>query len=141
MIISKEEITELIKSIYNYTHNYKRNMIDIILANEINSANYINGYYKLDSLYQHDYKDFHFKINDDKFDVFVYNNEELNQENLLQVILCNNYIEINQFSQGNYDHKKKVCYFHNTTHIYSFFDHSVIVIHNGNSDCEYIPVD
>lgn len=136
--MNKTEITNLIKSIHSYLHNISdKNMIDIILANEINSANYVNCYYKLDSLYQHNYQDYHFIIGSDKYDVFVYVGERIDESNLLQVILCNNYIEIIKFAQGNYDNGKKVCYCHNSVSIYSFFDSSVIAIRNANSECEY----
>ena len=139
-MISKEIVIEIIKCIASYNDPLKKEktFIDLIISDELDSVNYYDNQFKLLSITKHDYDHQHYKIDNDIFDIFIYQGQEINKFNLYQMIICDNYTEIYNFKQDEYSNKIKVCSFKIPTSIFTFFDNSIIIIKNGiNSDCKY----
>ena len=134
----KYNIVKIVEYINFYKYD-NDNLTDIMISNEVNSSNYMDSSFKLNELYKHTYIDYHIRIGDNYYDVFAYTREETDKDNLLQIILCNNYVEIYKFSQDNYDNRVKVSRFNSlTSKIYSFYDSSIIVIESDTpADVEY----
>lgn len=141
MKIKIEQIENVIRLIHiNDTELIENIKSDNLLsANEFNSVNYIDSSYKLNELAKHDYSNYHYKINDIVYDVYIFQDEDTNIHNLLQLILCNNYVQIIRFDQNDYNNRKYLSSFSISDKVYSFFDSMVIIIkhNNFNKDIQY----
>lgn len=129
-----DSLETLIKSIYKFTHGLTENLnpVELCFANEINSVNYIESFYKLLDLTKTNYVNYHMKINENFYEIFVHIGEDPDINNLYQMIVCNNYTQVFNFKQDDYDHRKMVACFENPGKVYSFFDGYVIVIESKN---------
>lgn len=137
------DFPEIVKTIYKLNNGIDDELDSnekLYIADEIHAI-YTNTQFKLMELFKHDYFDFHFCINDTAYDVFYCNKEEINEERLLQLIFCNNYIQIFMFKQGDYEHRKIVSEFTSSNHIYCFYDSTVIIIEHKKDNKEYIELD
>ena len=134
----KYNIVKIVEYINFYEYD-NDSLTDIMISNEVNSSNYMDSSFKLNELYKHTYIDYHIRIDDNYYDVFAYVREETDKNNLLQIILCNNYVEIYKFSQDDYNNRLKVSRFNSlTSKIYSFYDSSIIIIKSDTpADVEY----
>lgn len=139
-MISEDRVIDIIKHIeyYNYFEKKEKDTIDILISDEMDSVNYYEKEFKLIPIIKYDYDHKHYKINDNHYEVFIYKDSEIDSENMFQLIMCNNYIEIYNFKNRDYDNRIKICGLKTFTPIYSFFDNSIIIIKNTKySDCEY----
>lgn len=129
--MTEETITDLLCKIKEFLY-YKseKSTDDILLADELNSANYYDSSYKIIDIFKHDYIDYHFQFEDKEvfYDVFVYQDEEINYERMYQLILCDNYVEIVRFIKDNYDKRIMVTEFKLPQRIYSFYDRGVVIV-------------
>ena len=142
--MNQHSLDILIKYIYKYTHGLTDHLstIEICFANEINSVNYMESFYKLLDLCKSNYIDFHKKINEKYYEVLLYKDEDIDPDNIFQCIVCNNYTQVFKFKEGDYEHRKTLANFKNPGKIYSFYDGYVIVIENDNKmDFNYEELD
>lgn len=128
--IKLDSIKTLIKEIYTYTHCIKEelNINELCFANEIDSVNYIESFYKLIDLTKNSYYNYHMKVKDKYYEIFIYKDEEIDIENLYQVIICNNYTQVFNFKQDDYENRKLLANFKNPGRVYSFYNGYVIII-------------
>ena len=129
--ISKEITIEILNKIKEYfIYHTDKNSFDILLSDELDSVNYMDSSYKIIDIFKHDYIDYHFKFSDQNkfFDIFIYQNEDINIERKYQMILCDNFVQIFRFSDKNYNNRVLVTDFKLPVKIYSFFDKSLIII-------------
>ena len=141
-----ENIKEIVKLIYNM--NYRpdpdkdKSKEELLLADEINQGNYYTTVYKVMDLAKHEYDDYHFCVENIIYDVFVYRGEDIDLKKLLQVLLCNNYIQILKFTDGDYKNNINISTFCMTDKVYSFNDREVIIIEcKLPSKCQYETLD
>ena len=88
--MSEETITDLLCKIKEFLYyRSEKSTDDILLADELNSANYYDSSYKIIDIFKHDYIDYHFQFEDKDvfYDIFVYQDEEINYERMYQLIL------------------------------------------------------
>ena len=133
MTMSNDSLEVLIKSIYKFTHGMSEHLspVEICFANEINSVNYMESFYKLLDLTKTNYINYHMNIKEIYYEIFLYDGNDPDIENLYQMIVCNNYTQVFNFKQNDYDHRKIVACFENPGKVYSFFDGFVIVIESN----------
>lgn len=121
-------IKKLIKYIDEYNHGNINNIDHIIISNEINSTRYYDSFYKLYELSKHSYYNYHFSSNDYFYEVFAYKDQDIDHNSMYQVLFCNNYTQIINFKENEYDNKQIVGSFENPGKIYSFYDGAIIVL-------------
>lgn len=125
-----EDIKGLIKVIYNMNFGYtdKLTKEQMIIANEVTEGNYHCSSYKLLSLAEHKYMDYHFCVNDIHYEVFVFIDEDIDTGSLLQILFCNGYGQVIKFKQWEYDKRDYIANFKMTDRIMSFRNGEVIII-------------
>ena len=137
-------IEKVVMSIHLFKNHHKQNTLDdfdIMIFNEVTSSSYFDSAYKLLPICRKSYRDIHFKIDDSYYDVFSYLADKIDYDNLYQIILCDNYAEIINFPQNDYDKKRYASRFSLISNrVHSFYDESLIVIETseGRSDSKYI---
>ena len=139
---NEEVVVSIVKSINSFyknrmDHNITNDDKMLMIANEINSANLYDSVYKLVPIVKSTYEDYHYKINGKYYDVFVFIDDYIDRNRLMQMILCDNYVEIVKFKQDEYDKKKFISKFNLwEPHVYTFYDGEVIVIESADGRCE-----
>ena len=125
-----EDIKDLVKVIYNMNFGYtdKLTKEQMIIANEVTEGNYHCSSYKLLCLAEHKYMDYHFCVNNIYYEVFVYIDEDIDTESLLQLIFCNGYGQIIKFKQWEYDKRTYISNFKMSDRVMSFRNGQVIII-------------
>ena len=132
---------DIIKSIYKISHGVIDNPTtneELFISNEIGSTFRLCSF-KLIDLIMGDYTDLHFCIENTCYDIFINIGDKVDQNNKYQVIFCDNYIQIFNFKEGEYDKRRLVSESKVYDHIYSFYDGSIIVVETENKDCKYYP--
>ena len=131
--ITYNQIENLVRAIFKYTHGIdeKLTLVELCFANEINSVNHVESFYKIIELIRADYKYYHYTLNDSYYDVFIYEDEDVNPDNKYQCILCDNYTQVFNFKEGEYHKKQLVSSFRNPGRLYSFVNGYVIVVENN----------
>lgn len=135
-------VLSIIKSINSfYKNRIDHNIINddrmIMIANEINSANVYDTVFKLVPIVKSTYEDYHYKIDNKYYDVFVFIDEYTDRNRLIQMILCDNYAEIVKFKQDEYNKKKYISKFNLLEPcVYTFYDGEIIVIESTDGKCE-----
>jgi hypothetical protein len=124
----KETCIDIIKSIANFNGIRKNTPVDIIIADELQSVDFIDPLYKILKITKCDYYDYHYKCNGNAYDVFVYNDYDMDVSKLYQLIICNNYTQVIKFNQSNYAARNIVSEFGNPGKVYSFYDGTIIVV-------------
>lgn len=147
--ITMDTIRVLIKEIYKFTHciDEELDVNELCFANEINSVNYMESFYKLIDLTKYSYYNYHMKVKDKYYEIFLFKDEDIDLENLYQVIICNNYTQVFKFKQDEYDNRKLVANFKNPGRVYSFHNGYVIIVetdhrmdYNDNESYEELKV-
>ena len=139
---NEDVVISIVSSINSfYKNRIKHNIINddkmLMIANEINSANMYDSIYKLVPIVKSTYEDYHYKIDNKYYDVFVFIYDYIDHDRLMQMILCDNYAEIVKFKQNEYDKRKFISKFNVwEPHVYTFYDGEVIVIESTDGKCE-----
>ena len=140
MMFSLDEIKNLIKNISTFRIRDEGSMssMELSLANEVQSSSFYDATYKVVPLCKHSYSHYHYDTNNRYYDVFMYENENINEELMLQLILCDNYAEILAFPKHNYNAKKYVSRFSLVdATIHTFYDGSIIVVETRDGRAEF----
>ncbi len=139
-MVNLEEVKNLIKNIstFRIREEEKMSTLDLSLSNEIQSSSFYDATYKVVPLCKHSYSHYHYDTNNRYYDVFIYENEYINEELMLQLILCDNYAEILAFPKYNYSAKKYVSRFSLVDAvIHTFYDGSIIVVETRDGRAEF----
>lgn len=129
--ITNEIVEDLVKYIYLYTNNRteKLSLIDLCFANEISSTKHYDSKFKLQDLTKHKYRNLHYKIENTYMEVFIYESEDVDVNEMYQIIECNNFIQVLKFKQDEYDKRKVAVELSGVeNNVFSFFSGSCIVV-------------